>query len=41
VRGLAAPDENALRHATIGLAGALLEAGRVGDAGKLAAFVLN
>ncbi len=41
VRGLAAPDENALRHATIGLAGALLEAGRVADAGKLAAFVLN
>jgi glycosyltransferase involved in cell wall biosynthesis len=41
VRTLAAPDETVLRHATVGLAGALLEAGRVGDAGKLAAFVLN
>jgi tetratricopeptide (TPR) repeat protein len=41
VRTLAAPDENALRHATLGLANALLEAGRVADAGKLAAFVLS
>ncbi len=41
VRTLAAPDETALRHATLGLATALLEAGRVADAGKLAAFVLN
>ena len=41
VRTLAAPDENALRHAVLGLATALLEAGRVADAGKLAAFVLN
>ncbi|MEA2786610.1 MAG: hypothetical protein QOF71_2714, partial [Candidatus Eremiobacteraeota bacterium] len=41
VRTLPAPAENALRHATVGLATALLEAGRVADAGKLAAFVLN
>jgi tetratricopeptide (TPR) repeat protein len=41
VRALPAPDEPALRHATVGLATALLEAGRVADAGKLAAFVLN
>jgi Flp pilus assembly protein TadD len=41
VRTLKAPDESALRHATLGLATALLEAGRVADAGKLAAFVLN
>jgi tetratricopeptide (TPR) repeat protein len=41
VRTLEHPDETALRHATLGLATALLEAGRVGDAGKLAAFVLN
>ncbi|HEV2643966.1 MAG TPA: hypothetical protein VGT98_14735, partial [Candidatus Elarobacter sp.] len=41
VRALPAPDENALRHATLGLATALLEAGRIADAGKLAAFVLT
>jgi glycosyltransferase involved in cell wall biosynthesis len=41
VRTLPAPDENALRHATLGLATALLEAGRIADAGKLAAFVLT
>jgi glycosyltransferase involved in cell wall biosynthesis len=41
VRGLAAPDEAALRHATLGLATALLEAGRLSDAGKLAALVLK
>ncbi len=41
VRSLPAPDEALLRNATLGLAGALLEAGRVADAGKLAAFVLN
>ena len=41
VRGLADPDEQMLRRATVGLASALLEAGRLGDAGKLAAFVLN
>ena len=41
VRTLPAPDEMVLRTATVGLAGALLEAGRVADAGKLAAFVLN
>ncbi len=41
VRGLAAPDEAALRHATVGLATALLEAGRLADAGKLAALVLK
>jgi tetratricopeptide (TPR) repeat protein len=41
LRALAAPDEAMLRHATVGLAGALLEAGRVSDAGKLAALALN
>jgi glycosyltransferase involved in cell wall biosynthesis len=41
VRALAAPDEAALRHATLGLATALLEAGRLNDAGKLAALVLK
>jgi len=41
VRGLAAPDEAALRHATLGVATALLEAGRLSDAGKLAALVLK
>ena len=41
VRTLAAPDEAMLQHATVGLAAALLEAGRVGDAGKLAAVVLT
>jgi tetratricopeptide (TPR) repeat protein len=41
VRALPAPDEKTFRHATLGLATALLEAGRLADAGKLAAFVLN
>jgi glycosyltransferase involved in cell wall biosynthesis/Flp pilus assembly protein TadD len=41
VRTLHAPDEAMLRHATVGLATALLEAGRLADAGKLAAFVLG
>jgi len=41
VRTLRAPDEPMLRHATVGLATALLEAGRLADAGKLAAFVLG
>jgi glycosyltransferase involved in cell wall biosynthesis len=41
VRTLPAPDESMLRHATVGLATALLEAGRLADAGKLAAFVLG
>ena len=35
------PTTPALRHATLGLATALLEAGRVADAGKLAALVLS
>ena len=41
VRNLPAPDETTLRHATLGLATALLEAGRVADAGRLASFVLT
>ncbi|HEY0614189.1 MAG TPA: glycosyltransferase [Candidatus Elarobacter sp.] len=41
VRTLRAPDESMLRHATVGLATALMEAGRLTDAGKLAAFVLG
>ena len=41
VRALPAPDEAALRHASVGLAGALLQAGRLDDAGKLAALALN
>ena len=41
VRELRAPDEATLRHATLGLATALLEAGRIGEAGQLAAFVLG
>ena len=41
VRTLPAHDETMLRHATVGLATALLEAGRLADAGKLAAFVLD
>ena len=41
VRGLAAADEPMLRHATVSLATALVEAGRLGDAGKLAALVLG
>jgi tetratricopeptide (TPR) repeat protein len=34
-------DDDALRHATVGLATALLEAGRLDDAGELAALVLG
>jgi glycosyltransferase involved in cell wall biosynthesis len=34
-------DDEALRHATVGLATALLEAGRLDDAGELAALVLG
>jgi glycosyltransferase involved in cell wall biosynthesis/thioredoxin-like negative regulator of GroEL len=41
VRALPAPDEAALRHASVSLAGALLEAGRLDDAGKLATLALN
>ena len=41
VRALRAPDETVLRHATVGLASALLDAGRLADAGKLAALVLG
>jgi glycosyltransferase involved in cell wall biosynthesis len=41
VRTLPAPDETMLRHATVGLATALLEAGRLAEAGKLASFVLG
>jgi glycosyltransferase involved in cell wall biosynthesis/Tfp pilus assembly protein PilF len=41
VRTLPAPDESMLRHATVGLATALLEAGRLAEAGKLASFVLG
>ena len=41
IRALTARDDDALRHATVGLATALLEAGRYDDAGKLAAFVLD
>ena len=41
MRTLPAPDESALRHASLGLATALLEAGRVGDAQKLAALALG
>ncbi|HEX3469199.1 MAG TPA: tetratricopeptide repeat protein, partial [Candidatus Elarobacter sp.] len=41
IRGLASRDDGALRHATLGVASALLEAGRIEDAGKLAAFVLD
>jgi glycosyltransferase involved in cell wall biosynthesis/Flp pilus assembly protein TadD len=41
LRSLPAPDEAMLRHATVGLATALLEAGRLAEAGKLAAFVLG
>ncbi len=41
VRSLPAPDESVLRHATVGLATALIEAGRLAEAGKLATFVLN
>jgi tetratricopeptide (TPR) repeat protein len=41
IRGLTTRDEGALLHATVGLATALLEAGRLDDAGKLAAFVLD
>jgi glycosyltransferase involved in cell wall biosynthesis/Flp pilus assembly protein TadD len=41
VRTLRAPDETVLRHATVGLASALLDAGRLADAGKLAALVLG
>ncbi|HZX67632.1 MAG TPA: tetratricopeptide repeat protein, partial [Candidatus Elarobacter sp.] len=39
--GLPMRDEEALRHATVGLATALLEAGRLDDAGELAALVLG
>jgi hypothetical protein len=38
---LPARDEDALRHATVGLATELLEAGRLEDAGELAALVLG
>jgi tetratricopeptide (TPR) repeat protein len=41
VRTLPAPDEAMLQHATLGLATALLEAGRIADAGKLAALALG
>jgi glycosyltransferase involved in cell wall biosynthesis/Flp pilus assembly protein TadD len=41
IRGLTARDEDVLRHATFGVATALLEAGRLDDAGKLAALVLD
>jgi tetratricopeptide (TPR) repeat protein len=41
IRGLAARDDGALRHATVGVATALLEAGRLDEAGKLVAFVLD
>jgi tetratricopeptide (TPR) repeat protein len=41
IRGLTVRDDDALRHATVGLATALIEAGRLDDAGKLAAFVLD
>jgi glycosyltransferase involved in cell wall biosynthesis len=38
---LSAPDEAVRQHATLGLATALLEAGRIADAGKLAALALG
>jgi tetratricopeptide (TPR) repeat protein len=41
VRTLPAPDERTLQHATVGLATALLEAGRIAEAGKLAASALG
>lgn len=41
VRTLRAPDEVLFRQAAVGLATALLDAGRLAEAGKLAAFVLG
>ncbi len=41
IRELAVRDDVALRHATVGVATALLEAGRLDDAGKLVALVLD
>jgi tetratricopeptide (TPR) repeat protein len=41
VRELPSPDGVTLRHAAVGLAGALLEAGRLSEAGKLAALALD
>ena len=41
VRTLPAPDEPMLRHAALGLATALLEAGRIAEASQVAAFALG
>ncbi|HEX3551086.1 MAG TPA: tetratricopeptide repeat protein [Candidatus Elarobacter sp.] len=41
LRALPEPDVAILRHAVVGLASALLEAGRIAEAGKLAELALN